>query len=148
VGVFRLALQPSISPNPEHRSVPTVLVVDDEVLLRLSIADLLREEGFSVIEAANADEAIAILQTTTPIDIVVTDVAMPGTMDGIGLTLFIRANRPDLKVIMTSGNLLTSPAGCQLDGFFLKPYDACNVAQLIRSLLRDAAPLPRLRGEC
>jgi DNA-binding NtrC family response regulator len=126
----------------------TVLVVDDEVLLRLSIADHLREEGFTVIEAANADEAIAILRTTTPVDIVVTDIAMPGTTDGVGLARFIAAHRPDAKVIITSGNLLTGPAGCRIDGFFLKPYDVSHIVRLIRSLLEDVGPLHRSRDEC
>jgi CheY-like chemotaxis protein len=134
----------STSIGREH-AVVTVLVVDDEVLLRLSMADDLREEGFAVIEAANADEAIAVLRTTTPVDMVVTDVAMPGTTDGVGLARFIAANRPDTKVIITSANLLTGPAACPFDGFFLKPYDLSHIVRLIRSLLEDAGPLHRSR---
>jgi CheY-like chemotaxis protein len=117
--------------------VPKVLVVEDEILLRLSVADLLREEGFEVIEAVNADEAIAVLRTATPLDVVVTDIRMPGTTDGVGLARFIRANLPDLKVIMASSDRSALPEGCQIDGFFLKPYDTLRVARLIRSLLAE-----------
>jgi YesN/AraC family two-component response regulator len=91
--------------------------VEDEAILSVSTANIIRDEGFEVIEAANAHEAIALLQTNTPVDIVMTDVKMPGTIDGVGLTLFIRANRPALKVIMTSTNLSASPAGWRLPSF-------------------------------
>jgi DNA-binding NtrC family response regulator len=128
----------STSLRPEHQAVVTVLVVDDEVLLRLGTADRLREEGFAVIEAANADEAIAVLRTAMAVDIVLTDASMPGTTDGVGLARFIAAQRPDAKVILTSGTLVTAPPGCRLDGFFLKPYDYSSIVRLIRTLLQDA----------
>lgn len=116
-GVLPLSLRPSIIPNLDHHTVLTVLVVEDEAILSVSTANIIRDEGFEVIEAANAHEAIALLQTNTPVDIVMTDVKMPGTIDGVGLTLFIRANRPALKVIMTSTNLSASPAGWRLPSF-------------------------------
>src|SRR6266404_8285351 len=123
----------SMQSNPEHLA-STVLVVEDEFLVRLHVAESLREEGFRVIEAVNGDEAAAILQTSTPIDVVVTDFRMPGTMDGAGLARFIRERRPQLKIIMTSGDLSGPPAGCRLDGFFMKPYRLADLARLIRSL--------------
>jgi CheY-like chemotaxis protein len=129
-----LPRQSSTIPNPEHRTAATVLVVEDEALLRVSLVDILRDEGFGVVEAASAHEAITILQTTTPVDIVMTDVRMPGTIDGVGLARFIRAHRPALKIIMTSGNLVASPAGCPVDRFIRKPYGATDVVRLIRSL--------------
>jgi two-component system, response regulator PdtaR len=147
-GVLRVTQESSTSLHPEHDAVATVLVVDDEVLLRLSIADRLRDEGFSVIEAANADEAIGVLQTTIPVHVVLTDVTMPGRTDGIGLARFIEAHGPDTKVILTSGTLVAAPPGCRLDGFFLKPYDPSSIVRFIRSLLQDARPLRRLRDDC
>jgi DNA-binding NtrC family response regulator len=122
--------------------------VEDEAILRVSTANIIRDEGFEVIEAANAHEAIALLQTNTPVDIVMTDVKMPGTIDGVGLTLFIRANRPALKVVMTSANLSASPAGCHVDTFIPKPYGASQVLRLIRSLSEDARSRIRRHGEC
>jgi DNA-binding NtrC family response regulator len=133
----------STSISPEYHPAVTVLVVDDEVLLRLGTADRLREEGFAVIEAANADEAIAVLRTAMWVDVVLTDFTMPGRMDGVGLARFVEAYRPDTRVILTSGTLVAAPAGCRLDGFFLKPYDLAHVVRLIRSLLQDAGPLRR-----
>jgi two-component system, response regulator PdtaR len=145
--VLRVTQEHSSLPTPRLQADVTVLVVDDEVLLRLSIADCLREEGFAVIEAANADEAIAILRTAVSVDVVLTDVTMPGRMDGVGLARFIEAHRPDAKVIVTSGTQVAAPAECRLDGFFLKPYDPSSIVQLIRALVQDDAQLRRSCGE-
>ncbi len=129
----------SMQSNPEHLA-STVLVVDDEFLVRLYVADSLREEGFRVIEAINGDEAVSILRTSAPVDVVVTDLRMPGAMDGVGLARFIRERRPQLKIIMTSGDLSGPPAGCRLDGFFMKPYRLADLARLIRSLPPEPGP--------
>ena len=84
------------------RAGETVLVVEDEVLLRLSIAAYLRDCGYRVIEAADADEAVVVLkQPELDIDVLFTDVEMPGAMDGFGLAQWTRANRPGLDVILT-----------------------------------------------
>ena len=129
--------QPSMSPNAERRVIPTILVVEDEVLLRLNLPDLFRDENVAVIEAANADEAVAVLQTSTVVDVVVTDFAMPGTRNGAALARFVRERRPEVKVIMTSGNLLRPLPDCPLDGFVPKPYIGAELIHLIRSLLQQ-----------
>ncbi len=73
----------------------TILIVEDEVLVRLVVADYLRECGYRVYEAVNAAEALAMLQAPeVSIDIVVSDVQMPGDMDGFGLARWIRGNKP------------------------------------------------------
>jgi CheY-like chemotaxis protein len=73
----------------------TVLVVEDEVLVRLAIAEYLRDCGYRVIEASSADEAILVLQQPElTIDVVFTDIEMPGPMDGFGLAQWTRTNRP------------------------------------------------------
>ena len=80
----------------------TVLVAEDEVLLRLTIAAYLRDCGYKVIEAADADEAVLVLQQPElGIDVLFTDIEMPGAMDGFGLAQWTRANRPGLDVILT-----------------------------------------------
>jgi len=145
--VLRVTQEQSSLPTPHSHAAATVLVVDDEVLLRLSIADRLREEGFAVIEAANANEAIAILKAAMVIDVVLTDVTMPGSMDGVGLARFVESQRPDIKVILTSGILVAAPAQCRLDGFFLKPYDPASIVRLIRALLKDGGLSDRFRDE-
>ena len=73
----------------------TILVVEDELLIRLMIADALRAAGFSVIEAMNADEALAVLRAGVSIDLVMTDIRVPGPTDGLGLADTVRPTWPD-----------------------------------------------------
>ncbi len=81
-----------------------VLVVDDELILRLSISAELEDEGFVVFEAGTADEAIATLERHPEIRLVFTDVDMPGSMDGLKLAAFVRDRWPPIKIIVTSGS--------------------------------------------
>jgi CheY-like chemotaxis protein len=87
-------------PNPERRIV--VLAVEDEPLVRMFIADFLDEAGFKVIEAVNADEATTILQARPDIQVVLTDIGMPGSMGGLELTKLIQERWPGIGVVMTS----------------------------------------------
>ena len=92
----------SLFPDPKERC-PAVLVVEDEVLIRLVIADYLRECGFKVYEAATALEAIEVLESDqASIDLVFTDIRLPGEINGFALGQWVRANRPGLPVILTS----------------------------------------------
>lgn len=106
-----------------------VLVVEDEPLLRMGIVDHLEEQGFSVLEAGNADEAIAILSNNTTIQILFTDIDMPGEMDGIRLASAVRDRWPPIKIVITSGHKSPPssdlPAGAQ---FFAKPYNPDTIA--------------------
>lgn len=98
-----------------------VLIVEDESLIRSAIADELREIGLTVVEAANADEAWRYLNGGAPVDIVFSDVQMPGSMNGIELARRLKAAHPALPVILTSGN---TPAAA-IEGiapFLPKPY--------------------------
>jgi CheY-like chemotaxis protein len=122
----------------------TVLVVEDEVLLRLSIAAYLRDCGYKVIEAADADEAVLVLkQSELDIDVLFTDIEMPGAMDGFGLAQWTRANRPGLDVILTGSAPRAVNAAATLceDGPMPKPYEPQLVHNRIRRLL--AARLPK-----
>ncbi|HEY7302088.1 MAG TPA: response regulator [Xanthobacteraceae bacterium] len=84
-----------------HSHARAVLVVDDEVLTRMTISRQLRGCGYTVIEAANADEALVVLgQRPIELNIVLTDIEMPGSMDGFGLAAWVRQNRPELEVIL------------------------------------------------
>src|ERR1700679_2098612 len=89
-------------PAPAAR-VPMVLVVEDEALLRLALADHLQGCGFTVLEARDAHEAIEILEAGHGIDVVFTDVKMPGEIDGFGLAKWVRDNQPGLPVFVASG---------------------------------------------
>jgi CheY-like chemotaxis protein len=125
-------------PDPKERT-PAILLVEDEVLVRLAISDYLQECGFKVYEAGTAAEAVEILESNEArIDLVFSDVRMPGEMDGFGLATWIRAHRPDLPVILTSADGRKSEAAkelCENEPFFAKPYDVKRVVARIRSLI-------------
>ena len=118
---------------------PTILVVEDEFLIRAMLSDYLQGCGFKVLEGSTADEAVAIIENIdVPIDLVLTDIRMPGSMDGFGLVRWIRANRPDIHVILTSGEAKKADAAkelCENTPFFEKPYDLEVVAAQIRTTL-------------
>jgi CheY-like chemotaxis protein len=90
-------------PKPEAPG-STILVVEDEILVRLMIAEELRGQDYNVVEAASADEARSVLQSGVKIDLVLTDIWMPGSIDGAGLVHLIRVERPALKVVLASGH--------------------------------------------
>jgi CheY-like chemotaxis protein len=93
-------------PAPDLDGKPArILIVEDEPLVRLTLAENLRDAGFSVVEAANAEEALVYIGAASPVDLVLSDVQMPGEMDGIALARQIKTLHPALPVILTSGNL-------------------------------------------
>ena len=90
----------------------TILLVEDEALIRTDLADYLRAAGFqNVLEAGNGDQALAMLGANSAITLVISDVRMPGATDGVALAGWLRANRPDVKVILVSGHLPTVQPG-------------------------------------
>lgn len=106
-----------------HSGKHVVLVVEDNTLIRMGAVELVVSAGYEAIEARDADEAIRILQSRSDIDLVFTDVQMPGSMDGIKLAHYIRERWPPVKLILASGNAILEesslPAG---SSFFAKPY--------------------------
>src|SRR6202163_1685272 len=109
------------------RLSPVILIVEEEFPLRLDSAETIESAGFEVIQAANADEAIAILEARPDIHVVFTDIQMPGSMDGLKLARFVRGRWPPIKIVVTSGNF----AGRDLPegGVFLpKPYTFDRIA--------------------
>jgi two-component system, response regulator PdtaR len=118
---------------PRSASPLTVLIVEDEILLRMAIADELREAGLFVIEAANGDDALALLRNFSNIDAVFSDVRMPGTVDGIRLAELVKLHYPNIGVFLTSGTLDAFPTNRALaDGYFSKPYVSAEVELAIR----------------
>jgi CheY-like chemotaxis protein len=116
----------------------TILVVEDEVLVRMVISDYLRECGYRVIEAGSAAEAITVLESPEPIDIVFSDIQMPGEMDGFGLANWVRQRQPWLKMLLTSGNArAASTAGdlCEDGPLEQKPYHPQTILSRIQRLL-------------
>lgn len=113
----------------------TVLVVEDEMLIRMDIATFLEDEGFIVYEAADADEAIAILNANSDIRVMFTDVDMPGSMDGLKLAAAVRDRWPPVQIIITSGHRELSDELLPVQGrFFSKPYDHSRVIGAIREM--------------
>lgn len=116
-----------------------ILVVEDEVLIRLVIAQYLRDCGYRVIEAAHADEALLVLRKSEiAIDVLFTDVEMPGSMDGFALAQWVRSNRPDMDVVMAGsvGRAVQAASDlCDQQNNVPKPYDPQSVHDRIRRLL-------------
>jgi CheY-like chemotaxis protein len=114
----------------------TILVVEDEAFIRLDVVEHLRSDGFFVFEAANADQAIAILRSQANIRILFTDVDMPGSMNGLKLAAAVRDRWPPVKIIVTSGHRIVV-AGDMPEGsvFFSKPYSEGAVIASIRHML-------------
>ena len=124
-----------------HRSPRAVLVVEDEALVRLDLAQTFEAAGFEVSEAASAFEAIAILERHPEICAVFTDIDMPGTMDGVQLAHVICERWPPTIIIVGSGH--TQPAAEDLPEratFVPKPYQEGELAAVIHSLDAQIAP--------
>lgn len=118
-------------------AIETILVVDDEVLVRMVIADHLRDCGFRVFEAGNGSEAIAVLSSGEPVDLVFSDVQMP-ECNGFELARWVRRERPDVKVMLTSGGVKAAETAsdlCENGPLLGKPYDVGEVVRRIRSTL-------------
>jgi DNA-binding NtrC family response regulator len=116
----------------------TILIVDDDVLVRMPIAQYLRDCGYKVIEAANADEAMTVLMhKETVVDIVFSDIEMPGTVDGFGLAKWIREHRPGLDVLLAGTVPRAVDQAKELceQGSVPKPYEAQIVHNHIKRLL-------------
>jgi two-component system, response regulator PdtaR len=119
----------------------TLLIAEDEFIIRLTIAEFLRDEGYEVIEAANADEALDVLRSGIPIDLLFTDVRMPGSMDGCELAQRVRSEWPSTPVILTSGysQSLLSARSASEDFVVPKPYRPQAVLTTIRAVMESAA---------
>src|SRR5437899_6222534 len=116
----------------------TILLVEDEVLIRMPLAQYLRDCGYKVIEAVNADEAMTVLlHQETVIDIVFSDIEMTGSTDGFGLSKWVREHRPGLAVILAGTVPRAVNAAKELcdDGPMPKPYEPRAVYDQIRRLL-------------
>jgi CheY-like chemotaxis protein len=111
-----------------------VLIVEDEPLVRLCAVETVEEAGFRVIEAADADEAIRILESRSDIRAVFTDIHMPGSMDGLKLAHAVRDRWPPIKIIVTSGRELVTAQELPDGGrFFAKPYDPVKIKEALHA---------------
>lgn len=122
-------------PKAEAEPKPKcVLVVDDEVLIRMLVADELRQAGLRVVEARSGDDALAYLKSGCSVDLVFSDVQMPGLVDGVRLAQEIRTRYPHLPVILGSGNH-KPPDLAGARHFVQKPYEILTVVGLVLDAL-------------
>ena len=119
-----------------------ILVVEDEPIIRLGLVSLIEDQGYEVVEAINADHAIRLLDADSNIHLVVTDVDMPGTMDGIKLAHHVRDRWPPVKLLVISGKAGIKPSQLP-DGarFVSKPYQEPVLIGTIKALLESGAAL-------
>jgi CheY-like chemotaxis protein len=117
---------------------PVVLVVEDDFLLRMDAVDIVKDAGFEAVEAANADEAITILEAQPNIHVVFTDVQMPGTMDGLKLAKFVKERWPPIKIVATSGRARIGEEDLPEGSIFVpKPYSPAQIVETLRGLIES-----------
>ena len=113
----------------------TVLVVEDEPLVRWMVADALRDAGYSVVEAITADEAL-LYARARPVDFVFTDVRMPGSMDGVQLAHMLKREFPRLPIVVTSGHLTRSELHPDIP-LVSKPYGLYDIVALVTAAIGE-----------
>jgi two-component sensor histidine kinase/CheY-like chemotaxis protein len=112
--------------------VPIVLIVEDEMMLRMRAVDIVEDAGFCPVQAVNADEAMSILESRSDISLLFTDIQMPGSMDGLKLAHAVHDRWPGIKIILVSGQVTPSDAEKPADSrFFGKPL---SVEKMIAEL--------------
>ena len=116
----------------------SVLVVDDDVLVRMVISESLRDAGFKVIEAANGHEALGVMLSDIEVDLLLTDLRMPGALDGFGLGMAARGQRPDVRVLVMS-SFLPESTGSRLSPFeyIEKPFKPDALIERVRTMLEQ-----------
>src|SRR2546421_12468776 len=122
-----------------HQSVvrAVVLVVEDEMLLRMRAVDMVEDAGFTPIEAVDADEAVVILESRSDIALLFTDIQMPGSMDGLKLAHAVHERWPPIKIILVSGQLKLANLDIPVDScFFGKPLEAEVMIAQMQSMIR------------
>jgi len=124
-------------PQEQSSAAPVVLIVENDVLLRLVTASNLREAGFEVIEAANCAEALRVLDCI-PVDVLFSDIDMSGNMDGLALAQWVHRSQADTRIILTSGAARTPGEVKEYASFLPKPYAEKDVERLLRSVLSSS----------
>jgi len=117
---------------------PVILVVEDEMLPRMRAIDMVEDAGYTSVEAVDADEALAVLESRSDIALLLTDIQMPGSMDGLKLAHAVRERWPPIKIILVSGQLKSANIDIPTNSSFLeKPLEAKKILAQMRRLLGD-----------
>jgi two-component system, response regulator PdtaR len=121
--------------------LPAILVVEDEVLVRIDLVDTIQEAGFPTFEADGADEAIRLMENHPEIQVLFTDIDMPGTMDGLKLSHYVRHRWPPVRIIITSGHVFASPDQMPDQSMFIaKPHQHADLQRLFRAIEEGGLP--------
>lgn len=122
-----------------HEKPIVVLIVEDEALIRMDVADYISRPDITTLEAANADEAWQILSERSDVDVIFTDVNMPGSMDGLQLAERVRELKSEIGIIIASGMVRVARSKLPSNAvFYEKPYDLEAVSASIRKLAHAA----------
>jgi CheY-like chemotaxis protein len=137
---FPLTFELSVMMGLDHTTFPTVvLVVEDEMLLRMRAVDMVEDAGFTPIEAVDADQAVAILESRSDIAMLFTDIQMPGSMDGLKLAHAVHDRWPPIKIILVSGKLQLANIEIPADSrFFGKPFEARDMIAEMQDMIGHA----------
>jgi CheY-like chemotaxis protein len=121
----------------DHPRIPAVvLIVEDEMVLRMRAVDMVEDAGYTVLEALDAAEAVAILESRSDVALMCTDIQMPGQMDGLGLAHAVHARWPAIRIIVVSGQLSLPNIDLPPRSRFLgKPLDAGEVITEMRDMI-------------
>jgi CheY-like chemotaxis protein len=124
----------------DHLAVPAVvLVVEDEMLLRMRAVDMVEDAGYTSVEAVDADEAVAILESRSDIALLFTDIQMPGSMDGLKLAHAVHKRWPPIKIILVSGQLRLANIDIPPNSrFFGKPLEANEMIAEMQDMIGRA----------
>jgi two-component system, response regulator PdtaR len=125
-------LAPSLEAGQEQS---TILVVEDQIIARAAVAEELRDQGYKVVEAGTAYEALVILRAGIPVDVVLTDLEMPGSLKGDGLVRLIRTEFDRLRVVMFSGLPPEDDVHRLLDGYLAKPIRPSELVRYLRTFI-------------
>jgi CheY-like chemotaxis protein len=114
---------------------PVILLVEDEMLVRMLAAEVLSEAGFTVVEAESAEEALAVLQTRPDVRVLFTDVNMPGSLDGLGLAQIVHERISEVGILIGSGRIRPCPGELPPGVHFIpKPYAPSALTEAVCAL--------------
>jgi CheY-like chemotaxis protein len=118
---------------------PVVLVVEDEMLLRMRAVDMVEDAGYTSVEAVDADEAVKILESRSDIALLLTDIQMAGSIDGLKLAFAVHQRWPPIKIILVSGKLQPSKTDIPSNSrFFVKPLEPTEMMAEIQDMIGKA----------
>jgi CheY-like chemotaxis protein len=130
----------SINNMVLHAPTAKVLVVEDEMMLRMRAVDIVEDAGFMPVEAVNADDALAILETRSDIDLLFTDIQMPGSMDGLKLAHAVHARWPSIKIMLVSGQVTPTETERPVNSrFYGKPLEVKKMIAELQEMMGEGA---------